>query len=194
MEATLSQTTPEARDHYTRDVSTSTAERCVAFCRGVVFATTLVMLEGELLAGLRTQPFLAALAGVALLYVVGTSTWSMLGREGPGVQFPLLVADMLMITGIIYLAEGVRSEYYLLYYMPILQASVRLNFRDAVAAALLSSALYGLVALTSGPDVVVPTSAQLRAATFARVVGLHGGLLRAAEPRGAGPPEAVPAR
>ncbi len=165
----LEATIPDAQSEGTgidREVG-STAERCVAFCRGVVFLTTLVMVEGETLAGLRPPGALDLLVLAAGIYVLGTSILAMLGRETPNTQFPLLVADMLMITGVIYLAEGVRSEYYLLYYMPILQASVRLQFRDAVASALLSSGLYGLVALTSGPNVLVPISAQLRAATFA---------------------------
>jgi signal transduction histidine kinase len=61
----------------------------------------------------------------------------------------------------------VYSEYYLLYYVPILQASVRLNFRDAIASALLSSGLYAVVGLGSGPDTLIPVKAQLRASTFA---------------------------
>jgi len=166
VEATLSDASAGSQETLDGGEAT-TAERCVAFCRGVVFTTTLVMLEGEVLAGVRPVGVLDAVVLVAAVYVVGTSLWSMLGRETDSVQFPLLVADMLMITGIILLAEGVASQYYLLYYMPILQASVRLHFRDAVASALLSSALYGFAALAAGPDTYVPTSAQLRAATFA---------------------------
>jgi signal transduction histidine kinase len=145
----------------------TTAERCVAFSRGVVLLTSLAMLEGETLLGQRPLGILDAIVGVAALYLLGTAVLSVMGREHPGLQLPLLVADMLMITGIIYLAGGVSSEYYLLYYVPILQASVRLNFRDAIASALLSSGLYMAVGLNTGPDTLIPVKAQLRASTFA---------------------------
>ncbi len=145
----------------------STAERCVAFSRGVVLSTALLMVEGETLVGERDFGALDFLVCVALVYGVGTSVLMVLGRENMRLQFPLLVADMILITGIIYMYGGVTNEYYLLYYLPILQASIRLNFRDAIASALLSSGLYGLVGLSSGPDTLVPTTAQLRAGTFA---------------------------
>lgn len=147
--------------------SGTTAERCVAFSRGVVLSTALLMVEGETLVGERAFGALDLLIYVALLYAVGTSILMVLGRESERLQFPLLVADMVLITGIIYMYGGVGNEYYLLYYLPILQASVRLNFRDAIASALLSSGLYGLVGLSSGPETLVPTTAQLRAGTFA---------------------------
>lgn len=125
------------------------------------------MVEGETLVGERTFGALDFLVCVALVYAVGTSVLMVLGQENSRLQFPLLVADMMLITGIIYMYGGMSNEYYLLYYLPILQASVRLNFRDAIASALLSSGLYGLVGLSSGPDTLVPTTAQLRAGTFA---------------------------
>jgi len=144
----------------------ATAERCVALARGVVFATALIMMESETVLGLRPFSALDALAAVAVIYVIGTSALSVAGQEAPGLQLPLLVADLLVVTGIIYAQGGVRNEYYLMYYLPILQASVRLNFRDAIATSILASALYGLVGLFCGPQVVVPTTAQLRAVTF----------------------------
>ncbi|MBM3501209.1 MAG: hypothetical protein FJX74_21370 [Armatimonadetes bacterium] len=150
-----------------RPLAMETAERCVAFSRGVVLLTALAMLEGEVLLGNQPLTVLDAVVVVAALYVLGTTVLSVIGRERPGLQLPLLVADMLMITGIIYLAGGVYNEYYLLYYVPILQASVRLNFRDAIASAILSSGFYAIVGLSSGPDTLIPVKAQLRASTFA---------------------------
>jgi signal transduction histidine kinase len=146
-------------------IGIATAERCVALARGVVFGTSILMMETELLLHTRALRLVDLLAVVALVYVVGTSALSVVGRERPGLQFPLLVADMLLVTGIIYSQGGVGTEYYLLYYIPILQASVRLNFRDAIATSVLASGLYAVVGLFGGP-VVVPMSAQLRAVTF----------------------------
>ncbi|MGQ9733091.1 MAG: sensor histidine kinase [Candidatus Zipacnadales bacterium] len=145
----------------------TTAERCVAFSRGVVLVTAVLMLYSEALAGREAWGVVHILAGIGAVYAVGTSVLSLLGHEREELQFPLLVADMLLITGIIYAAGGVCNEYYLLYYLPILQASIRLNFRDAIASALLSSGLYALIGFVRGPDTIVPTSAQLRAGTFA---------------------------
>jgi len=151
----------------TRWPAGTTAERCVAFSRGVVLSTALLMVEGETLVGERVFGALDIVICIALVYAVGTSVLMVLGKDKMRLQFPLLVADMVLITGIIYMYGGVSNEYYLLYYLPILQASVRLNFRDAIASALLSSGFYGLVGLSNGPETLVPTTAQLRAGTFA---------------------------
>jgi len=165
--ATAPELAPSEHNVVARPLVMATAERCVAFSRGVVLLTALAMLEGEVLLGNEPLTVLDLVVGVAATYVLGTAALSVMGRERPGLQLPLLVADMLVITGIIYLAGGVFSEYYLLYYVPILQASVRLNFRDAIASAVLSSGLYAVVGLSTGPDALIPVKAQLRATTFA---------------------------
>jgi len=144
----------------------ATAERSVALARGVVFVTALVMMETEPMLGGRPLALVDLLAAVALFYVVATCALEVAGHERSEAQLPLLVADLVVVTGIIYAEGGLRNEYYLLYYIPILQASVRLNFRDAIATSILSSGLYALVGFFSGPEVVVSTSAQLRALTF----------------------------
>jgi len=156
-----------ARPAQTANWPAATAERSVALARGVVFATALVMMETETVLGVRPFALVDLLAAIALVYVVGTCVLSVAGQERPETQLPLLVADLVVVTGIIYAEGGLRNEYYLLYYIPILQASVRLNFRDAIATSILSSGLYGLVGFFSGPEVVVSTTAQLRALTFA---------------------------
>lgn len=148
-------------------VTPTTAERCVAFCRGVVLVTALAMLQTEAIVDHQRLTALDLLTGLAIVYVLGTAAASVAGKERPETQLPLLVTDMLLVTGIVYLAGGVYTEYYLLYYIPILQASVRLNFRDAIASALLSSGLYAIVGLSSGADTLIPVRAQLRAGTFA---------------------------
>jgi hypothetical protein len=100
MATTLTQAaTKQARR--TELVSVTTAERCVAFSRGVVLITALAMLEGEALVGRQPLSILDAVVAIAGVYVVGTTVLSVLGRERPGLQLPLLVADMLVITGVI---------------------------------------------------------------------------------------------
>ncbi len=87
----------------------------------------------------------------------------------------MLSADIVLITALIYSQSGVYSEYYLLYYLPILHASVRLDFRDAVGTCLLSAASYFLIGLVHGPDVTVTTTVISRVLTFTVSAALMAG-------------------
>jgi len=147
--------------------SLTTAQRCVALSRGAVFVTALVVKEMEHFLDWHTYLGSNFLTCVALVYIVTTCALSLGRGDDRRLQLPLLVVDILLVTGIIISTGGTRNEYYLLYYIPIMQASVRLNFRDAVATAVLAAALYGLIGLTSGPQLVVPVSGQIRALAFA---------------------------
>jgi putative nucleotidyltransferase with HDIG domain len=53
-----------------------------------------------------------------------------------------------------------------LYYLPVLQACVRVRFRDAVGAAVLAAGLYSFVCLAEGLNVPVATVSYLRLATY----------------------------
>lgn len=129
--------------------------------------TVFLMLETEPVAGLRRWGIEDVLVLLGVTYVV-TSTWLELQDRMPKrFQLLVLVADVLLITGLIFLAGGIESEYYPLYYLPILQASVRLNVRDAVSTSILSAGLYGVLACTKGFDASIPTTAYLRVSTFA---------------------------
>ena len=144
----------------------SSAEKAAGLARGVVLATVFCMLEMEALAGVRPWAAQDLLVLLGLGYVVVTTCLELSDRVPERLQLPFLVADVLLITGVIYLAGGVESEYYPLYYLPILQASVRLNFRDAVSTSMLSAALYAVLGCTTGFDVHIPTTAYLRVSTF----------------------------
>ena len=91
------------------------------------------------------------------------------------VTIVMLAADITVITALIYAESGVYSEYYLLYYLPILHASVRLNFRDAVGTCLLSAASYLLIGLLQGAGMTVPTSVISRVLTFTLSAALMAG-------------------
>ncbi|MFQ6131690.1 MAG: sensor histidine kinase [Armatimonadota bacterium] len=143
------------------------ARKGAALARAVVLVTVFVMLEMDVLAKARALDArdLVALMGVAY---VGVSSWLELDERIPErLHLPFLVADLLLITAVIYLAGGLESEYYPLYYLPILQASVRLNFRDAVSTSILAAALYAVLGCTEGFQVYIPTTAYLRITTFA---------------------------
>jgi len=79
----------------------------------------------------------------------------------------MLATDVMLITALIYTHSGIRSEYYLLYYLPILHASVRLNFRDAVSACLLAAASYLLVGVLERPAAAITVTVISRVSTFA---------------------------
>jgi len=146
--------------------SLTTAQRCVTLSRGAVFVTALMVKELEHFVDWRAHPASNALVCVAMIYIVATCALSLLRGEDRRLHLPLLVVDILLVTGVIISTGGIRNEYYLLYYIPIMQASVRLNFRDAVATAVLAAGLYSLIGLTTGPQLVVPVSGQIRALAF----------------------------
>ena len=58
------------------------------------------------------------------------------------------MGDLALVTVVLWLSRDPQSEYYLLYYVPILHTGVRLRPRDGAAAAVLSSALYVFVLVT----------------------------------------------
>jgi diguanylate cyclase (GGDEF)-like protein len=77
-----------------------------------------------------------------------------------------LICDILLISGLIWITGGTRSEYYLLYYLPILHGASRLNFRDAITTSVLAAVCYVFIAVATGPLVPVVTTSMLRAGTF----------------------------
>lgn len=131
----------------------------------MVFATVAIVKAVELLrdGGLPALVFLNLLA---LGYVGTTTIVSLLGKESGQLQLPLLAVDVILISGLIHVSGGADNEYYLLYYLPVLQAGVRLNLRDAVAMATFSSGLYNLIVLTNGPLTAISVPAPVRSLTF----------------------------
>ena len=93
----------------------------------------------------------------------------------------LTVLDILLITWLVRVTGAVRSELYILYYLPVLQAGFRLNLRDAIGASVLAAACYLLIGFVSGPiSVAIQSTGILRMATFsvsAIVIAILLGLL-----------------
>jgi diguanylate cyclase (GGDEF)-like protein len=73
------------------------------------------------------------------------------------------VGDLLLITVAVWLTGDPHSEYYLLYYIPIVHAGVRLRPRDGAAAAVLATTLYLLVLTAEGHGQPYGRLAPLRA-------------------------------
>jgi len=172
---------PESSPRRLEYIVPSTAERCVSTARGVVFVTVLVLQAFDRLTQDDLPPAMAILSLLAIGYIVATSAATILGREDARLRLPLLVADVLLVSGLIQVSHRAQSELYLLYYLPILQAGVRLTLRDAIASAVLAATLYGLIIISTGPMTPVVTPASMRSVAFAGsavVLAVVLGLLR----------------
>jgi len=94
----------------------------------------------------------------------------------------LVSLDVFYITGLVWHTGGFASEYYLLYYLPILNASMRLDFRQAILSSLLAALCYTLVTVAAGLGSTIVSSAALQLATFggsAAVLALFFGSMAA---------------
>jgi diguanylate cyclase (GGDEF)-like protein len=129
----------------------------------------IVLLTVALMLRLR-EPFVPAapldiLLAVGSAYVVVTTFFP----RRPVTEHPtrlFLICDIVLISGLIWYTGGSSSEYYLLYYLPIIHAASRLDFRDAITTSVLAGLSYVFIAIASGPMVPVVTNGLLRAATF----------------------------
>jgi len=109
---------------------------------------------------------------VGALYVLATTFIPWSRYDVRRTSLVMSAVDVLLITALIYTQSGVRSEYYLLYYLPILNASVRLSLRDAAGTCVLAAAAYFLVGILERPDSTVTTTVISRVLTFSISAGL----------------------
>lgn len=139
--------------------------RVARAARAVILVTAMV--TGGLIAACEGYPLAGCAVAVAgSLYVLATAAFTPLTRSLENRDSPhhmaLIAVDLLIITAIVWLTGGVRSEYYLLYYVPIVYAAVRLRLRDGVAASLLAAVLYAFVGLGHGTTGTVVTTTAVR--------------------------------
>ncbi len=147
-------------------------EKVAAALRALILITVFAM--ARLQPEGRTAAFdLVVMLGAA--YVLAT-TFIPWGRgDARRATLVMLAVDVILITALIYTQSGVRSEYYLLYYLPILHASVRLNLRDAAGTCVLAAASYLLVGIIERPEAAVTTTVISRVLTFSVSAGLLAG-------------------
>ncbi len=144
-----------------------TTELVSSVVRGMVLLTVFAMTRIRVSPVTVEHQALLDLAGaIGAIYVIATTFPRWLPGDRNKQTTILTVLDIFLISLIVYATGGVASEYYVLYYLPILQASVRLDFKDAMSASLLSSATYLLLGLIAGPDSSVTMTSALRTATF----------------------------
>jgi diguanylate cyclase (GGDEF)-like protein len=116
--------------------------RGVVLCLAALTAGLSLTAEGNFAGGV-------AIALAGSLYVLLTALSGALEEGGPRCQIAVTVGDVLLITAIIWISGGVQSEYYLLYYIPVVIAGARLDVRSGAAACLLAGALYALAAFNA---------------------------------------------
>ncbi len=147
-------------------------EKLAAALRGLILLTVFLMARTQ--AAPRNAAFdIVVTIGAAYVLVSTFLPWSRFRLRHA--VLAMLICDIALITALIYTQSGIDSDYYLLYYLPILHASVRLNLRDAVGTSLLSAASYVLVAfagMRTGPITVEMIS---RVSTFTVSALLLGG-------------------
>lgn len=116
-------------------------EKIAAAVRAFVLLTVAIMARFQSPAPADSLQWVF-LAGV--LYVLATTFAPLVRLSSERLTVVMLVIDIGLISALIYSTGGVRSEYYVLYYLPILNAALRLDFRDAIGASALAAASYVL--------------------------------------------------
>ncbi len=132
--------------------------------RGSVFGVILLLILSDALTKHDWTSLYLVL--VALVYVAATCVPAVVSKITGRLELAVTAMDVVIVTVIVMTTGGLSSQYYPLYYLPVLQACVRLRFRDAVGAAVLAAVLYSFVCLAEGLDIVVPTASYLRLGTF----------------------------
>jgi len=138
-------------------------EKIAAALRCLILITVFTMTR------LQPEPRTAAfdavvMAGAAYVLLTTFLPWGRL--DARRATLGMLAMDVVLISALIYTQSGVRSEYYLLYYLPILHASVRLNLRDAAGTCVLAAVSYLLVGMLERPEAAITTSVISRVLTF----------------------------
>jgi diguanylate cyclase (GGDEF)-like protein len=126
----------------------------------ILFTAALIAGLGVVAAG-HVRPGLALAAG-GPLYVLATAVSSAKRPWSAAHHTAVTVSDMLLIATIVWLTGGSQSEYYLLYYIPVMSAGLRLNSRDGIAACVLAFVCYCFIAVAMEPREQALPTAPLR--------------------------------
>ncbi len=153
----------------------SMAEQGAGVARLLVLLTALLFVAMNEPSAWGADTSLAVIIVIATFYVVATSISPLTGGDAARLNLLVTVTDTLLITSIVYETGGLHSPLYPLYYLPILQASIRLNLRDAIGASLLAIGLYFVLGFTEGLGTNIPVRSTTRIVAFgfsAALVGL----------------------
>jgi len=127
------------------------AERRILEPRHANRARGVILFAAAVTAGISvtaTGPFLTGVLTALLgsLYVLLTALSRMPEEDASPYQTAVTLGDLLLITALIWVTGGVHSEYYLLYYLPVMVAAVRHDTRLGITACIGAIALYTVAA------------------------------------------------
>jgi diguanylate cyclase (GGDEF)-like protein len=87
---------------------------------------------------------------VGSLYVLFTALAGTLEEQETTIrQMAVTTGDVLLITGMIWITGGVQSEYYVLYYLPLIVAGTRRDMGLGILATVLAVLLYAFTAFAA---------------------------------------------
>lgn len=141
------------------------------FARLFIFATVFLMTEVDLFTtregGIEYALELHIVSLIGLAWVVLSSLgWFLPKGNEARIHTLVLTCDVILITGFLHLTGGTTSNYYPLYYMPILHACVRLSVRDSISSALLCVGSYAILGYVGGISAELTTTAGFRILIF----------------------------
>ena len=91
---------------------------------------------------------------VALLYFISNIVFYFIPEHKfsrPVVTFAIFLIDIIAISLAIYLAQGMQTDFYLIYFLIIFIASVGQDLRGSIPIAIVASVLYGWLLLRTNP-------------------------------------------
>jgi len=132
---------------------------------------SVILLTATLVAGIQGLLYGQVAGALALLlggaaYITLTAATSALKRDDAPLYSAVTALDLLLITAIVWISGGVRSEYYLLYYIPVAHAAIRRNPRDGIGGAVLGCILFTFVSLIDDSRAALVTTVPLRVSGF----------------------------
>ncbi|MBN1459896.1 MAG: GGDEF domain-containing protein [Armatimonadetes bacterium] len=87
---------------------------------------------------------------IGSLYVLFTALSAVLEeQERTPCQTAIVIADLFLISGMVWITGGVQSEYYVLYYLPLMVAGTRRDMMLGILATVLAVALYALTSFVA---------------------------------------------
>jgi diguanylate cyclase (GGDEF)-like protein len=117
--------------------------------RGVILFTAAITAGLSLTAG---GDFIGGLLTALLgsLYVLLTALSGILEeQETTARHTAVTLGDLLLITGMIWITGGLQSEYYVLYYVPLVVAGTRRDMGLGILAAALAAGLYTVISFAA---------------------------------------------
>lgn len=85
----------------------------------------------------------------------------------PWLNYVIFLSDIAFVSAAVYFAEGINTDFYLIYFLSIFMSSVGQNVRGTIPVALVASIFYGwLTYHNSGPDIFSSPSFWIRLPFF----------------------------